>query len=79
MCGENLAYFAGSTCSGCNVTKREYRLGGAGNVLLNVQALGAEAHIRQIAAVSGAGDRVISIYSMLCCVGTSSKSDSSNF
>lgn len=28
-----------------NVMKREYRLGGAGNVLLNVQALGAEAII----------------------------------
>ncbi|GAB3181139.1 bifunctional heptose 7-phosphate kinase/heptose 1-phosphate adenyltransferase [Telluribacter humicola] len=39
-----------------NVSKREYRLGGAGNVLLNVQALGAEAIICSVVGVDAAGD-----------------------
>ncbi|NIJ55922.1 bifunctional heptose 7-phosphate kinase/heptose 1-phosphate adenyltransferase [Dyadobacter arcticus] len=39
-----------------NVQKREYRLGGAGNVLLNVQSLGAEAIICSIIGTDGAGD-----------------------
>ncbi|HEV7349113.1 bifunctional ADP-heptose synthase [Telluribacter sp.] len=38
------------------VNKREYRLGGAGNVLLNVQALGAEAIICSVVGADAAGD-----------------------
>lgn len=39
-----------------NVHKREYRLGGAGNVLLNVQALGAEAIICSVIGKDSSGD-----------------------
>lgn len=39
-----------------NVLRREYRLGGAGNVLLNVQALGAEAIICSVIGNDGPGD-----------------------
>lgn len=39
-----------------NVQKREYRLGGAGNVLLNVQALGAEAIICTVIGTDAPGD-----------------------
>lgn len=39
-----------------NVQTREYRLGGAGNVLLNVQSLGAEAIICSVIGTDGAGD-----------------------
>ena len=39
-----------------NVNKREYRLGGAGNVLLNVQALGAEAIICTVIGTDSSGD-----------------------
>lgn len=39
-----------------NVHKREYRLGGAGNVLLNVQALGAEAIICTVIGNDGPGE-----------------------
>jgi len=39
-----------------NVSKREYRLGGAGNVLLNVQALGAEAIICTVIGTDSSGD-----------------------
>ena len=39
-----------------NVNKREYRLGGAGNVLLNVQALGAEAIICTVIGTDSPGD-----------------------
>lgn len=39
-----------------NVQKREYRLGGAGNVLLNVQSLGAEAIICSVIGDDGPGD-----------------------
>ncbi|HEV7381132.1 MAG TPA: bifunctional ADP-heptose synthase [Dyadobacter sp.] len=39
-----------------NVHKREYRLGGAGNVLLNVQALGAEAIICSVIGTDSSGD-----------------------
>ncbi|OJV13770.1 MAG: carbohydrate kinase [Dyadobacter sp. 50-39] len=39
-----------------NVQKREYRLGGAGNVLLNVQSLGAEAVICSVIGTDGPGD-----------------------
>jgi rfaE bifunctional protein kinase chain/domain len=39
-----------------NVQTREYRLGGAGNVLLNVQALGAEAIICTVIGTDGPGD-----------------------
>ncbi|REA60364.1 D-glycero-beta-D-manno-heptose-7-phosphate kinase [Dyadobacter luteus] len=39
-----------------NVHKREYRLGGAGNVLLNVQALGAEAIICSVIGTDTSGD-----------------------
>ncbi|WP_221394788.1 bifunctional heptose 7-phosphate kinase/heptose 1-phosphate adenyltransferase [Dyadobacter sp. NIV53] len=39
-----------------NVNKREYRLGGAGNVLLNVQALGAEAIICTVIGADTSGD-----------------------
>jgi D-glycero-beta-D-manno-heptose-7-phosphate kinase len=39
-----------------NVSRREYRLGGAGNVLLNVQALGAEAIICSVVGTDAAGD-----------------------
>jgi D-glycero-beta-D-manno-heptose-7-phosphate kinase len=38
------------------VQKREYRLGGAGNVLLNVQSLGAEAIICSVIGTDGPGD-----------------------
>ncbi|PWJ56533.1 rfaE bifunctional protein kinase chain/domain [Dyadobacter jejuensis] len=38
------------------VTRREYRLGGAGNVLLNVQALGAEAIVCSVIGTDGPGD-----------------------
>ena len=38
------------------VTNREYRLGGAGNVLLNVQALGAEAIICSVIGTDSSGD-----------------------
>jgi rfaE bifunctional protein kinase chain/domain len=39
-----------------NVQNREYRLGGAGNVLLNVQALGAEAIICSVIGTDSSGD-----------------------
>jgi len=39
-----------------NVQKREYRLGGAGNVLLNVQALGAEAIVCTVIGTDAPGD-----------------------
>jgi rfaE bifunctional protein kinase chain/domain len=39
-----------------NVQKREYRLGGAGNVLLNVQSLGAEAIICTVIGDDSSGD-----------------------
>ncbi len=39
-----------------NVQRRELRLGGAGNVLLNVQALGAEAIICSVIGTDGPGD-----------------------
>jgi D-glycero-beta-D-manno-heptose-7-phosphate kinase len=39
-----------------NVQKREYRLGGAGNVLLNVQSLGAEAIICSVIGNDSSGD-----------------------
>lgn len=39
-----------------NVHKREYRLGGAGNVLLNVQALGAEAIVCSVIGTDTSGD-----------------------
>lgn len=39
-----------------NVTKREFRLGGAGNVLLNVQSLGAEAIICTVIGNDREGD-----------------------
>ncbi|GAB2782702.1 D-glycero-beta-D-manno-heptose-7-phosphate kinase [Rhabdobacter roseus] len=39
-----------------NVDRREYRLGGAGNVLLNVQALGAEACLCTVIGTDGPGD-----------------------
>jgi rfaE bifunctional protein kinase chain/domain len=39
-----------------NVQKREYRLGGAGNVLLNVQALGAEAIVCTVIGTDSPGD-----------------------
>ncbi|MBO9615823.1 MAG: D-glycero-beta-D-manno-heptose-7-phosphate kinase [Dyadobacter sp.] len=39
-----------------NVQKREYRLGGAGNVLLNVQSLGAEAIICSVIGTDSPGD-----------------------
>lgn len=39
-----------------NVQKREYRLGGAGNVLLNVQSLGAEAVVCTVIGTDGPGD-----------------------
>ncbi|GGC03628.1 bifunctional heptose 7-phosphate kinase/heptose 1-phosphate adenyltransferase [Dyadobacter sediminis] len=39
-----------------NVRKREYRLGGAGNVLLNVQSLGAEAIVCSVIGTDSAGD-----------------------
>ncbi|MCE6989041.1 bifunctional heptose 7-phosphate kinase/heptose 1-phosphate adenyltransferase [Dyadobacter sp. CY323] len=38
------------------VQKREYRLGGAGNVLLNVQSLGAEAIICSVIGTDSSGD-----------------------
>ncbi|WP_025764172.1 bifunctional heptose 7-phosphate kinase/heptose 1-phosphate adenyltransferase [Dyadobacter tibetensis] len=38
------------------VTRREYRLGGAGNVLLNVQALGAEAIVCSVIGTDSPGD-----------------------
>ncbi len=40
------------------VDRRELRLGGAGNVLLNVQALGAEAIICSIIGTDGPGDQL---------------------
>ncbi|GAB3986529.1 D-glycero-beta-D-manno-heptose-7-phosphate kinase [Spirosoma daeguense] len=40
------------------VDRRELRLGGAGNVLLNVQALGAEAIICSVIGTDGAGDQL---------------------
>ncbi len=42
-----------------NVLRRELRLGGAGNVLLNVQALGAEAIICSVIGTDEAGDRLV--------------------
>ncbi len=39
-----------------SVQKREFRLGGAGNVLLNLQALGAEAFICTVVGTDGAGE-----------------------
>ncbi|CAG5012080.1 D-beta-D-heptose 7-phosphate kinase [Dyadobacter sp. CECT 9275] len=39
-----------------HVSHREYRLGGAGNVLLNVQALGAEAIVCTVIGTDGPGD-----------------------
>ncbi len=39
-----------------HVQKREYRLGGAGNVLLNVQSLGAEAIVCSVIGTDGPGD-----------------------
>lgn len=41
-----------------NVQRRELRLGGAGNVLLNVQALGAEALICSVIGTDAPGDRL---------------------
>ncbi|WP_266363122.1 bifunctional heptose 7-phosphate kinase/heptose 1-phosphate adenyltransferase [Tellurirhabdus rosea] len=41
------------------VQKRELRLGGAGNVLLNVQALGAEAIICSVIGTDGPGDMLV--------------------
>ncbi|MBC8152782.1 MAG: D-glycero-beta-D-manno-heptose-7-phosphate kinase [Bacteroidetes bacterium] len=41
------------------VNRREVRLGGAGNVLLNVQALGAEAIICSVIGTDDAGDKLI--------------------
>ncbi|GAB3890836.1 bifunctional heptose 7-phosphate kinase/heptose 1-phosphate adenyltransferase [Spirosoma agri] len=41
------------------VNRRELRLGGAGNVLLNVQALGAEAIICSVIGTDEPGDRLI--------------------
>ncbi len=41
-----------------NVQRREVRLGGAGNVLLNVQALGAEAIICSVIGTDEPGDRL---------------------
>ncbi|GAB3764487.1 bifunctional heptose 7-phosphate kinase/heptose 1-phosphate adenyltransferase [Spirosoma pomorum] len=40
------------------VNRRELRLGGAGNVLLNVQALGAEAIICSVIGTDGPGDQL---------------------
>lgn len=40
------------------VHRREVRLGGAGNVLLNVQALGAEAVVCSVIGTDGAGDQL---------------------
>ena len=40
------------------VDRRELRLGGAGNVLLNVQALGAEAIVCSVIGTDGAGDQL---------------------
>ena len=42
-----------------NVVRRELRLGGAGNVLLNVQALGAEAIICSVIGTDGPGDLLV--------------------
>lgn len=42
-----------------NVVRREYRLGGAGNVLLNVQALGAEAIICSVIGTDEPGDKLV--------------------
>ncbi len=42
-----------------NVQSRELRLGGAGNVLLNVQSLGAEAIICSVIGTDGPGDMLI--------------------
>lgn len=42
-----------------NVLRRELRLGGAGNVLLNVQALGAEALICSVIGTDGPGDMLV--------------------
>lgn len=42
-----------------SVQRRELRLGGAGNVLLNVQALGAEAIICSVIGTDGAGDMLV--------------------
>lgn len=42
-----------------NVIRREFRLGGAGNVLLNVQALGAEAIICSVIGTDEPGDRLV--------------------
>ena len=42
-----------------NVQSRELRLGGAGNVLLNVQALGAEAIICSVIGTDGPGDMLV--------------------
>lgn len=39
-----------------HVGRREYRLGGAGNVLLNVQALGADAIVCSVIGADGPGD-----------------------
>ncbi|QJW88128.1 D-glycero-beta-D-manno-heptose-7-phosphate kinase [Spirosoma taeanense] len=41
------------------VDRRELRLGGAGNVLLNVQALGAEAIICSVIGTDGPGDQLV--------------------
>ncbi|MBO0930990.1 bifunctional heptose 7-phosphate kinase/heptose 1-phosphate adenyltransferase [Fibrella aquatilis] len=41
------------------VTRREVRLGGAGNVLLNVQALGAEAIICSVIGTDAPGDQLV--------------------
>jgi len=41
------------------VQRRELRLGGAGNVLLNVQALGAEAIICSVIGTDGPGDMLV--------------------
>lgn len=40
------------------VNRREVRLGGAGNVLLNVQAMGAEAIVCSVIGTDGAGDQL---------------------
>ncbi|GAA4448472.1 D-glycero-beta-D-manno-heptose-7-phosphate kinase [Nibrella saemangeumensis] len=42
-----------------SVQRRELRLGGAGNVLLNVQALGAEAIICSVIGTDGPGDMLV--------------------
>ena len=54
-----------------NVNRREVRLGGAGNVLLNVQALGAEAILCSVIGTDAAGDQLQQQLTerSLCCDG----------